>query len=418
MQASVSRRFALLTLLSSSLAPARAHAAPDELLLGAKQGYPVGNAQNWFFNEAVRVGSFSHQGEIPGVFNGQVRELPAAASPMVLRKASREPAYRWSLEGRGAQTVDDYLNRQRVMGLLVLKDGVVQLERYQYERQPSHRFVSHSMAKSIVSLGIGLALEEGRIASLDDRAERYAVGLRGTLYGQTKLRNLLRMASGARFAERYDGADDFSRFGRAAAREGVESAAAGISERLAPEGSRFNYSSAEASMLAAVLYSAVGGSLSAYMGRRLWQPMGAETSALWHTDRAGVEAGAGHFNATLRDYARLGSLLAHDGRRPDTGAQIVPTDYLIEATDARLHAPPFLPGQAHSYFGFGYQFWTFPGKVRRFAMLGVYGQCIFVDPQLKLVMVQAAADASPMGESLNAESEALWRGLVTHYGAW
>ena len=77
-------------------------------------------------------------------------------------------------------------------------------------------------------------------------------------------------------------------------------------------------------------------------------------------------------------------------------------------------------GRATPYFGYGYQFWIFPGEKRRFALLGVYGQSIFVDPELKLVMVitAAAKNASVGKETLGRERDAVWRGLVRKYGSW
>jgi CubicO group peptidase (beta-lactamase class C family) len=77
---------------------------------------------------------------------------------------------------------------------LIVKDGVIQIERYQYGRTAAQRLLSQSMAKSIVSPAVGIARQEGRIASLDERADRYAPALAGTLYGETTIGNLLRMA--------------------------------------------------------------------------------------------------------------------------------------------------------------------------------------------------------------------------------
>ena len=91
----------------------------------------------------------------------------------------------------------------------------------------------------------------------------------------------------------------------------------------------------------------------------------------------------------MRDYGRLGVLLANDGAVG--GRQVVPKDYLLEATDWHRQPDAFAPRRATPYFGYGYQFWLFPGEKRRFALLGVYGQSIFVDPELKLVMVITAA---------------------------
>lgn len=397
-----------------------AQAAPDEAVLGKAQGYPVGTAKNWFYDEAVRVGSFTAQGEIPGIFNGKSNVLAPSDSPMPLPRVEREPDIHWALNNRRNHTVDDYLARQRITGLLIVKDGVVQVERYQYERTSSQRFVSNSMAKSIVSLAVGIAQKEGKIASLDERADHYAPKLTGTLYGETTIRNLLRMSSGAHFEERYDGNDDLERFARAVIRDGVEVAAGVIKQRDAPAGARFSYASAETEVLAAVLRGATGMNLSEYLSSRLWQAIGAETSALWRADRSGLERAAGNFNATLRDYARLGIVLANDGVRPDDPEhrQIIPREYLLDATDWHRAPDAFRPSVATPYYGYSYQFWTFPSEKRRFALLGVYGQMIFIDPELKLVMVQTAANATAKagGTSLGLEADAFWRGVIRHYG--
>lgn len=144
----------------------------------------------------------------------------------------------------------------------------------------TNSIASHSVAKSIVALAVAIALQEGKIASLDDRADVYAPKLQGTLYGETTIKNLLRMASGARFTEIYDGKDDAVRFSATTSQEGLESAARIITERAHPQGTHFNYASAETAMLGAVLRGATGVSVSSYLESRLWQPTGAETSGL------------------------------------------------------------------------------------------------------------------------------------------
>jgi CubicO group peptidase (beta-lactamase class C family) len=377
---------------------------------------------NWFFDEAVRVGSFTHQAGLDGMYHGGVHTLAPAERPMQLARAAQAPDYRWAVGRERQLTVEDYLARQRVMGLLIIKDGVVQVERYQYGRRAADRFVSMSMAKSITALAVGIALDEGRIKSLDDRAEKYLPSLKGSLYGGTTLRNLLRMASGAAFSERYDGRDDSARYAGAVDREGVEAAARTVTQREAEQGARFNYAGAQTTVLGAVLRAATGESLSGYLTPRLWQAIGARDSALWRTDRTELEVASGNFNATLEDYGRLGVVLANDGARPDLPAArpLVSREFLLDATDWKRVPEAFRPGRATPYFGYGYQFWLYPGERRRFALIGVYGQHIFVDPGLRLVMVQTSADklASAGKTTLARERDAFWRGLVGHYGDW
>ena len=396
-------------------------AAPDEQTLCKDRGYPVGTPSQWFFDECVRVGSFTHQGEIPGLFRGQANTMRPSSEPMPLPAAPQLPDYRWSVGQETGLTIDDYLARQRVMALLVVRNGVLEVERYQYDRTASHRFLSNSIAKTVTALAIGMAAQEGKLA-LDDRADRHAPALAGTLYGETTVRQLLRMSSGARFEERYDGKDDLARYGAAALRGGAAAGAKVINARAHAAGAVFNYASAETDMLALVLRGATGQTLSQWLEPRLWQPLGAETSALWRAGADGLERAGGNLNATARDWARLGVLLAHDGVRPDKPqlGPLLPQDFLLEATDWKRHPEAFAPRKATPYYGYGYQVWTFPGAKRRFALLGVYGQAIYVDPEQKLVMVHMAANATARAgqTSMGREMGALWHAIITHRGRW
>lgn len=385
-----------------------AHAAPDEELLGKDRGYPIGTPATWFTDERVRVGSFSQLDSIL-----PYRRLLRADRPRALPVAAATPQYVYT-----GRTIDDFLVRRRITGLMVIKDGVVQLERYQYGRTPEHRLTSNSMAKSITSIAVGLALQEGHIRSLDDNAAVYVPELANSAYGETPIRALLRMSSGVPFSERYDGADDLSKYLSRQFSDGTISALRSFSTRDTPAGRRFHYASVETIVLGFVVRGATGKTLSDYVADRLWRPMGAEADATWIVDPGGVEYAWGQFNASLRDWGRLAMLLADDGVRD--GKQIIPRDYLIEATDFNRHPPAFAPWTATSYFGYGYQFWTFPGERRRFALLGAYGQSIFVDPQLRLALIITAAQPDPLSitDGFGAERTRLWRGIVERYGTW
>lgn len=399
-----------MSLFATSLLVARpALAAPDEDLLGKSRGYPIGTRATWYFDETVRVGAFSNLDKLL-----PYHTMQKAAVPSPLKRAAAEPAITYRFNNQ-TYTIDDYLAHQRTTGLLVIRDGEILVERYQYERTPEHRFVSHSMAKSLVSLAIGFALAEGRIKSLDDKASDYVSELKENVYGETTLHNLLRMSSGVKFREDYDGKDDLTKFAYAQGTKGTIAGLRLFNEREAPQGERFHYASIETSALATVLRAATGKSVSDWLAERLWQPMGAEADATWIIGPDDLERAAGNFNAVLRDYGRLGVLLANDGVQD--GRQILPKDYLLEATDWRRHPAAFAPKPGA--FGYGYQFWTLQGERRRFALLGVYGQAIFVDPGRRLVMVHTAAAKTGRvwTESMGPEMAALWLGISTHFAA-
>jgi CubicO group peptidase (beta-lactamase class C family) len=144
------------------------HAEPDESHLGKPLGYPIGNAATWYSNPH-RVGSWSALHSVPGI---QTRQVARAENPAALPKAAQPPAITY-LYRNVAYTLADYLDRQRVTGLLVLKNGEIVAEHYRYGRSEDARFLSFSMAKSVTSMLVGMALARGHLASLDDEAQKY-----------------------------------------------------------------------------------------------------------------------------------------------------------------------------------------------------------------------------------------------------
>ncbi len=391
-------------------------AEPDEDALGKSQGYPLGSAATWYQNP-YRVGSWSALDKVPGVLS---RAVARADLPAPLPHAAVKPVLTYRYRNL-TYSLQDYLERQRTTGLLVLKNGEIMAEHYRYGRSEDARFLSFSMAKSVTSLLVGQALMRGQIKSLDDSAGTYVAALAGSPYGDTTIRQLLRMSSGLTFTERYDGSDDIARLSRAGA--GVRGAGSptdvlrSITARHSPAGEKFVYASAETDVLGRVLVAATGQSVAELTQTGLWKPMGAEHDAFWRISADGQEQSYGAFNASLRDWGRLGLLLANDGRVGDR--QIVPRDYLLDATDPARQPAAFQPRQATPYFGYGYQFWLMPFADRTFALLGIHGQTVYVQPATGIVLVMTSVWEHASGRQ-NAqpyeERDALWRGVLQSLG--
>jgi CubicO group peptidase (beta-lactamase class C family) len=392
-----------------------ARAEPDEARLGKDLGYPIGTGLSNWYDNPYRVGSWSALDKVPGV---RVARVQPAAQPRVLERLPQAPAIRYRFRNLG-YTLDEYLERQRATGLLVLKDGRIVSEHYRYGRKDDARFLSFSMAKSIVSLLVGVAQARGQIASLDDSAETYAKELAGTPYGATSIRHLLRMASGLTFTERYDGQDDIARMSRAfaGASDGTLSVLRSIADRHDPAGEKFTYASAETDVLGRVVRGATGRTVAELTQEWIWQPMGAEHEAFWRIGRDGREAFSGSFSASLRDWGRLGLLLARDGALD--GRQLVPREYLLDATDPARQPPAFRPRRASAFFGYGYQFWLLPGRERSFVLQGVHGQGVYVHPAAGVVMVVTSVWESASGRQdplPYQERDALWYGVLRSLG--
>lgn len=400
-----------MRLARSAHATARTLACALALLLAASPALP---------DEAAHLVGNERPQELIDSFGGALeRRLPhgtaaRGAQALPLPAAAAAADFSYAHEGRRLRAAD-YPDRQRVTGLLVIKDGAIVLEQYRHGRGPHTRFLSASVAKSVIGLLVGIAVQEGAIKSLDDPARAYVPALAGNPYGETPVRELLRMSSGVAFRENYDNADDLARLIRDTIGQrspGGPAVLLPYRERRVPPGRLFYYASADTQALALVLRGATGMPVAEYLGTRLWGPMGAEDTASFLVDAAGQEAGYAFMHARLRDFARLGWLLANDGRIGER--QLVPAQFLRGAT--QVSGPHAQPGVASAYFGYGEHFWIFPGTRRQFAMLGVRGQAVFVDPELKLVLVQTAVWNTPGDRVARAELLALWRGLVAHYG--
>jgi CubicO group peptidase (beta-lactamase class C family) len=302
----------------------------------------------------------------------------------------------------------DYLAHTSTTALLIVKDGEVLFETYQHGCKPSNRFLSASMAKTITAMLIGIALEEGKIKSLDDTVETYVPELRGTGYGKATIRHLLTMTSGVKWEEDYVNPDsDFGRFTECLlSGKGCASSLGFLrqfNEQANPPGSKFHYSSAGTMVLGYVLRAATKQGVTSYTQEKLWSKLGAEDDAAWMTDRDGIECVFGRFAATLRDYGRLGMLMANQGARETQ--QIVPLSYWKEM----ISAPPVESRAAGSFIWYGYQLWLTP-NAGVFSFVGLRGQRIQVDVKQKLVMVRlAVAGVGDTDDSL--ELVALWEAV-------
>ena len=342
------------------------------------------------------------------------RGIQKAASPSPLKR----------VEGGLEGVIDRFLDSERITGLLVLKGDTVLAERYQYGRTAQHRFASASVAKTVLGMLVGIAVQEKKISSLDDKVGQYIPALSDHPYGEASIRDLLTMSSGIVFKETYTGRDEGVRLVDNTLRQKTEGGADTVLEfrqRAAPPGKHFNYSSADSQVLGLVLRAAVGVPLATYLSEKIWQPMGAEANATWLVDKGGYETGYCCINATLRDYARFGMLLANHGSLD--GRQIIPAEWVKAATTAS--APHLQIGTATPNNGYGFQTWLIGhpraggdpisggDPIPPFAALGIYGQGIFVDPATKLVVVYTGAWASATDRPARGAQFRLWNSLLT-----
>ncbi|MBN1653463.1 MAG: serine hydrolase [Deltaproteobacteria bacterium] len=293
---------------------------------------------------------------------------------------------------RGKQTrLDDFLDRTFTTGVLVLQGNAIVAERYFRGARPDSALTSWSMAKSIVSLLVGIARDEGLIGDLDVPIGSYASELRASAYGAVTLGDALTMSSGVAFDERYERL--FSDINLMFARIFYfrESAAHYLASlpREAPSGKRFHYISADTFALGLALREAIGRSLSSYLEQKIWKPIGMEYDASWNVaSDDDIELAFCCLNARLRDYAKLGRLVARGGDWD--GRRIISKNWLRQSTRVEPErAPGTIPGFR---FGYQYHWWIPSGGREAFMAAGIWSQYLYINPSRDLVIVKTSVD--------------------------
>ena len=284
---------------------------------------------------------------------------------------------------------------------------------------PRTRMQLFSVSKSVTSMLVGIALADGDIGSVKDRITDYRPDFAGTAYAETTLAELLDMTSGVGDAEVWDVPDSgIRRFERAVVGGGDVAAVIRSAPRTAAPGERFNYSTFDAQILGWVLEAATGKSLATYAAERLWSHIGAEHDAYYWLTRARPRTaiGAGSFNATARDVARLGMLMANDGMAG--GRQIVPRDWVRRArgTDLPQLAVGSLGPSGYAHYGYANQWWTLGSSCfDAFTGVGVHGQYLFVDPAADVVIVKCSAWPTQDDERRDLETITALRRIADHF---
>ncbi len=279
-----------------------------------------------------------------------------------------------------------WIKDRTVTSLVVLKDGAIVHESYYQGTNENDLRISWSIAKSYLSALLGVLLEEGAIASIDDPVTQYAPSLKGGAYDGASIRNVLNMASGVTFDEDYlDQSSDINKMGRVLALGGsMDGFAVDLSETFAEPGTDWQYVSIDTHIISMVIRSATGVEIASLLSEKIIKPMGLEASPYYLTDGNGVAFVLGGLNLRTRDYARMGQMFLQNGAY--NGQQIVPADWVAVST------VPSAPTSAGEY-GYGYQWWMpSDGREGEFLARGVYGQYIYINRPLGVVIASNAAD--------------------------
>lgn len=268
------------------------------------------------------------------------------------------------------------------VAFLVLHHDSILFESYWDEYNKTSISNSFSAAKSIVSLLIGCAIDDGFIQGTTQYVADFVPEITGKYSKALTIENVLTMSSGMDWNEAYS--SPFSLTTQAYYGNDITRL---ITNRKITEqpGIRWNYLSGNTQLLALILERATHQKLSDYASGRLWNPLEAEHPALWSLDTEhGTEKAYCCFNSTARDFARLGSLVLHQGQWK--GRRIISSQYITKA----IQPASFLKTLTNNSVDFyGYQWWITQYKNQNIPYArGILGQYIFILPEMDAVIVR------------------------------
>jgi len=324
------------------------------------------------------------------------RTVRRSATPTPLLRADSQLTDVHIADKGHRYTLDQFMELNRVAGLLVLKDGRIALERYRFGNTEQSRWMSMSVAKSITSTLVGAALQQGFIHSLDDSVTQYVPALAKSAYAGASIRDVLMMASGVQWSETYtDSTSDRRRLLEAqiSLKPGSAMALMASLPRSSAPGTVNHYSTGETQVVGEVLRAAVKMPIATYLSDRIWSKYGMEADAKWWLESPeGTEIGGSGFSATLRDYGRFGLFFLNGGVAG--GEQVLPPGWTTEASTPKL----LRNGKKLDY---GFLWWPGTSAAERrdkaFTAEGIHGQFLYINPAANVVIVVWSARPKPTG---------------------
>ena len=357
--------------------------APDALLCAPRQHLPRGEEflflPPWVQPYAYRI--------VDRLFAHRVIRRGPAPRPLPY---APEIDPRYTADGR-EYDVGAFMDRNAIVGALVIHRGHVVLERYGLGLGEHDRWSTMSTVKSMTAMLVGAAVQDGAIKSIDEPLTKYLPALAGSAYEGVSLRHVLTMSSGTRWVEDYtDRTSHVNRYSKSLADRvpgGVLKLMASL-ERAHPPGTTVRYNSGDTYLLGAALTKAVGMPLADYMSEKVWQPAGMECDGFYTLEsEGGQEIGGSRAGMVLRDFGRFGLFVLNDG--VIDGRRVLPEGW-VEAAATPAFKVPSSPVIDITHYG--YSWWLGDGVM---SALGHSGQRIDIYRKEDLVVVTLGAFPEP-----------------------
>ena len=276
-----------------------------------------------------------------------------------------------------------YIDDMKTVSFLVIRNDSILYETYRGGWNDTLTSNLFSATKSIVGMLVGIAMDEGKIGSVDDKVMKYIPEYNRGRQKDITIRNLLTMSAGMDWDEAY--ASLFSVTTHGYYGNDLYKLIMGLDIVDTP-GVQYSYRSGETQLLSFVLEAATGETISKYAEKKLWRPMMAGQDAFWLLDKKnGDEKSFCCFHTTARDAARFGRLMLNMGNW--NGRQLVSREYMEEALAPASYLKDQWGKDPLTYYG--YQTWIMNYNGERCPYFrGMLGQYIIAIPSKNAVVVR------------------------------
>lgn len=271
--------------------------------------------------------------------------------------------------------LQDTYEEYGTIAYMIIKNGEIVYENYADNYSKDSKTNSFSMAKSITSILLFKAIQDGFIKSLDQPITDFYPDFKGEFADQTTVGDLASMASGLNWEEHYY--SPFSMTAKAYYDDNISELIESLAIDEKP-GESFKYLSGNTQLLGMIITKAVGKSLSEYLSQSIWKPLGMRDTAYWQLDGIdnGMEKTYCCIASNTQDFAKIGQLFSQNGQW--NGEQIIKPTFIEIATKTRFEGSPY-----------GYGFWISDYKDKHiFSMRGILGQYVISIPEDDLVIVR------------------------------
>ena len=276
-----------------------------------------------------------------------------------------------------------YIDDMKTVSFLVIRNDSILYETYRGGWNDTLTSNLFSATKSIVGMLVGIAMDEGKIGSVDDKVMKYIPEYNRGRQKDITIRNLLTMSAGMDWDEAY--ASLFSVTTHGYYGNDLYKLIMGLDIVDTP-GVQYSYRSGETQLLSFVLEAATGETISKYAEKKLWRPMMAGQDAFWLLDKKdGDEKSFCCFHTTARDAARFGRLMLNMGNW--NGRQLVSRKYMEEALAPASYLKDQWGKDPLTYYG--YQTWIMNYNGERCPYFrGMLGQYIIAIPSKNAFVVR------------------------------